>query len=249
MKDISKFIFPGVLIVSGIVVLALGASKDQNGLFMIGATAVLLAGAISLLGALQILSKGINVAAMAVLVLGSIGLAALDFKSIKDPVDFMAEKERRYDYVIQNLKDIRTAQLAYKASRGGYASRFDSLINFVRLDSFKVVKAIGMVPDSLTEMQALELGLVSRDTSKVPVQDSIFGARYLNDDYIGDFSLDSLPYVPFGDGATFEMETGKIERGSVSVPVFQVVDSKPFDKKQILKVGSLSDPSTNGNWE
>ena len=185
---------------------------------------------------------------LGVLVLGSIGLVALDYKSIKDPVDFMAEKERRYEYVIQNLKDIRTAQLAFKATNGIYAPTFDTLINFVRLDSFKVVKAIGMVPDTLTEMEALELGIVSRDTTMSSVQDSIFGARYLKD-YVGSFYLDSLPYIPFGQGVVFEMETSEIERGSVKVPVFQVVDANPFDKKQILKVGSLSDPSTSGNWE
>lgn len=248
MKDYSKFVFPAVLILAGILFLGIGASKDQNSLFMIGSAAIAGAGVISLLGALGILNKGANMGALAVLILGSIGLTALDYKSIKDPVDFMNEKERRYKYVIQNLKDIRTAQLAYKSSKGVYATRFDSLINFVRLDSFKVVKAIGMVPDTLTEMEALELGLVSRDTTMAAVQDSIFGTRYLKDHH-GEFFLDSLPYVPFGGGATFDMQTGEIERGSVSVQVFQVMDSKPFDKKQVLKVGSLADPSTSGNWE
>lgn len=248
MKDLSKYIFPAVLIIFGILFLAVGASKDQDSLFMIGAASILGVGVISLLNAMGIITKSLNMAAMAVLVLGAAGLAYLDFKSIKDPVDFMKEKDRRYSFVIQNLKDIRTVELAYKSAKGIYSPSFDSLLNFVRLDSFKVVKAIGMVPDTLTEEEALEMGLVSRDTSMISVHDSLFNARNLVG-HVGDFYLDSLPYVPYGAGEKFVLETAEIERGSVKVPVFQVTDGKPFDKKQVLKVGSLTDPSTSGNWE
>lgn len=250
MKDINKLIFPAVMLIAGIIVLAIGFSKDQNGPFMIGATAILIVGIISLLGALGVLNKGLNMGIMVLLVLGSIGLAALDYKSIKDPVDFNNEKERRYEYVIQNLKDIRTAELAFKASKGRYTARFDSLLKFVKLDSFVVVKKIGMLPDSLIgqEELAIELGLISRDTTMSSVQDSIFGSRFMKT-HFGDFVLDSLPYIPYGGGEIFKLEASIIERGSINVQVFQATDAKPFDKKEVLKVGSLSDPSTSGNWE
>jgi len=35
----------------------------------------------------------------------------------------------------------------------------------------------------------------------------------------------------------------------VKVPVFQATDSKPFDPRDPMQVGSMSDPKTNGNWE
>lgn len=233
----------------GVITLGIGVNTGQNSAFLIGCGAFFGIGVISLLNALGIISGVLNKVLMVVLILGAVGLASLDYKSIKDPVDFMNEKDRRYAYVIQGLKNIRTAEIAYKAARGTYTNSYDSLLNFIKTDSFKVVKAIGMVPDTLTEAQALEMGLVSRDTIPFSVQDSIFGQRYQTDDYHGKFILDSLPYVPFGGGAKYKLETGEIERGSVSVPVFEATDSKPFDKKQVLKVGSLSDPSTSGNWE
>ncbi len=45
------------------------------------------------------------------------------------------------------------------------------------------------------------------------------------------------------------MNAGKIEKGNVMVNVFEVVDTKPFDPKQVLKVGSMTEPTNAGNWE
>ena len=43
------------------------------------------------------------------------------YKSIQDPIEFQAEKEKRKDAVISVLKKIQTAQDMYRTIRGSYA--------------------------------------------------------------------------------------------------------------------------------
>jgi hypothetical protein len=148
------------------------------------------------------------------------------------PIQFNKEKKYRYGFVIQKLKDIRTAQMAYKSVNGKFTADFDSLISFVKTGQFTLIKQIGNEEDSLA--------VLVRDTILIPVRDSIFAPGY---------PVDSLPFVPFGEGAKFEMKAGEIEKGKVMVKVFEVVDTAPFDLKQVLRVGSMTEPSNAGNWE
>lgn len=168
-----------------------------------------------------------------VLTVISLVLAFLIYKGIKDPIDWQKEKKMRYGKVIERLKEIRTAQTAFRAEKGEYADNFESLIQFLKNGNFTVVKQIGDPEDSTA--------VVIRDTTFVPVRDSLFKGRA--------DAIDSLPIIPFGDGAKFKMSAGKIEKGNVMVNVFEVVDTKPFDPKHVLKVGSMTEPTNAGNWE
>ena len=110
-----------------------------------------------------------------------------------EPIRFNKEKKKREDATIQNLKDIRTAQVAYKTKYAKYTGSFDTLINFVKFDSFPVVMAIGRISDSLwekgvTEKEAIKMGIIIRDTSYVSVLDSIFSETY---------PIDSLRFIPY----------------------------------------------------
>lgn len=188
-------------------------------------------------------------------------------ESIMNPIRFNQEKDRRYDATIKRLKDIRTAQVAYKAVYGEFTGSFDTLINFIKTDSFRVVKKEGMLSDSLieagwTEREALRAGIISRDTIRVSVLDSLFGHR---------FQVDSLRYIPYSRGKEFEMGATNIETGSkVNVEIFEVkvhnnVLLEGLDEQLIinfneerekmtgypgLRVGSLEEATNNaGNWE
>lgn len=248
MKELTKFIVPSVLIVLGILLLGYAFSTEQNTLFVLGCIAVVLAGAISMANIVLAGNKALRLAITAVLAVGAIGLAYADYMSIKKPIEFQKEKDKRYEHVKQRLMDIRTAEIAYKIVYNKYTDSFDSLINFVRYDSLQLVKAEGEVPDTMSLEDAIEAGIARRDTTFISVQDSLFNARHMQD-RAHPFVLDSIRYVPFTNGAEFELKTGTIERSSVQVPVFMAKDSKPFDKGHVLQVGSLSDPKTNGNWE
>lgn len=203
-------------------------------------------------------------------------IAALGFfiwQSIDEPIKFKKSKLKRDKATIQKLMDIREAQKQYLNKYGHFTADFDSLINFVKNDSIKMVKAIGSRPDSIaTDEEALKLakqGLLnfSRDTSLISVLDSLFGK---------DYAIDSLPIVPYTNGARFVMGAKILEVGSkvnettLKVPVFEAKvlnrvllkglneqlrinlddEQLKMDRYPGLKVGSLETNVNNaGNWE
>jgi len=193
-------------------------------------------------------------------------LGYLVVESIMEPIRFNKEKKKREDATIQNLKDIRTAQVAYKTKYAKYTGSFDTLINFVKFDSFPVVMAIGRISDSLwekgvTEKEAIKMGVIIRDTSYVSVLDSIFSTTY---------PIDSLRFIPYSHEEFFLAAT-KIETASkVQVNIFeahvlnsvllhglnkQLIINYSAEREKItgfkgLKVGSLEEATNNaGNWE
>ena len=78
-------------------------------------------------------------------------LAWLVYRSPISLKEFQEETNYRKAAVVQDLKDIRTAQIAFKDKYRVYANDFNSLLSFVQNDSLAVVKAIGETPDTLTE--------------------------------------------------------------------------------------------------
>lgn len=184
----------------------------------------------------------------------------LVYESIQRPLRFEAERNIRYEAAIQRLKDIRSAQVAYKSQNTKYTASFDTLITFLKEGSFNVIKQIGDLDDS-ADIQA---GRIIRDTVKVSVLDSLFKQGY---------PVDSLRFVPYTDNAEFEMGTANLEAGAVNVNVFEakvandvlLKDLKELylqdlinfnaDRERMtgyagLKVGSLEETTNNaGNWE
>ena len=205
------------------------------------------------------------VLAVAIIVLGY-----LLWESIQKPIRFNKEKDRIEMATIQRLKDIRTAQLAFRSEHRRFTGDFDSLIIFVKTDSFTVVQAIGSVPDSMieemgrkkAELQALKEGLISRDTIRLSVKDSLFTANY---------PIDSLKFAPYTQGYEFELGAGVLATGSkVTIRVFEakvpydillagldrqlIINYKETREKITgypgLRVGSLEETTNNaGNWE
>lgn len=192
----------------------------------------------------------------------------LIFKSIENPIEFEKAKEARYNATIQKLKDIRKAQVAYKDVYGRYTGDWDTLINFVKHDSLRLVRRIGMLTDSMieagmNEKMAIKQGKIIRDTIRVSVMDTLFGKSY---------PIDKLKYVPVQDTvAEFHLGATIIATGSgIKVPVFEAKAHnntilKNLDRQMVinlndqrrtnqkypgLQVGSLEDANNNaGNWE
>ncbi len=191
-------------------------------------------------------------------------LGYLVWDSINRPIVFKKEFEKRNTKVVNRLKDIRTAEVAFQKINGNYTANFDSLVDFVKTGKLPVVKAIGNVPDTLTEKKAIELGIVRRDTVWENVLTSEFGDNK-------NFNVDSLPFVPYGGGKKFELWSGSIETESgVVVPIFeaktlfvdylndlekQEVINLKLEKRRLghfegMKVGSRTEVNNNaGNWD
>ena len=60
------------------------------------------------------------------------------YQSINSPIKFNQVKNERYLKVIDRLKDIRNAQVAFKSVNGIYSSSFDELIKFVDSAQFTI---------------------------------------------------------------------------------------------------------------
>lgn len=168
-----------------------------------------------------------------VLLLGIIGLGYWLFQTIAGPIKFEAEKSKRYAAVKDRLIENREAQIAYKSVNGVYTDSYETLIQFLKTQSYMIVKTVGN-PDDSTQ-------IVRRDTSYVSVKDSL-QPKLIRD-------IDSIKFIPFTDGKTFNLEAGKIRKGNLNIPVFQVTDSAPFDENDVYQVGSISEANVNGNWE
>ena len=204
----------------------------------------------------------------AVLFIVALALVYLIYSSIQKPIDFEKEKAIRYNATIEKLKDIRKAQISFREVHGHYTGSWDSLINFVKYDSLRLVKKIGNITDSMleagiTERKALQMGLIVRDTIRESVLTSIFSPGY---------NIDNLKYIPVPDTiAVFQMGATVIATGSgIKVPVFEAKAHNNIllrklneqlrinlnDQRRIqgkypgLKVGSLEETNNNaGNWE
>ena len=107
-----------------------------------------------------------------VLAITIVVLAYFIWESIQAPIRFNKEKDIRYEATIQKLRDIRTAQIAYKDEYGKFTASFDTLIDFIKNDSMKLIRAEGALSDDLlaqgwTEAIAVQEGLIKRDTIRI----------------------------------------------------------------------------------
>ena len=187
-------------------------------------------------------------------------LAYFVYNSINSEVEFQQVAKVRVAENVQKLKDLRQVQIAYKKVNNTYSNNFESLIDFLENDSMAIVKAIGETPDSLTDVQALELGIISRDTAYVLAKETVFDEAYLssrNEKFPLDLS--ALTNVPHSD-QNYSVDAGMVEKGKVVVQVFEIsttygavftgldAENKSFELGNLLKVGSMDEASLNGNW-
>ena len=185
-----------------------------------------------------------------------IGLAYLVYESVMEPVRFNKERDIRKSLVVQNLKDIRNAQMAYKSIYNKYTQSFDTLLEFINNGEIPVVK---MIPDPNDTTFTKSI----KDTiAYINVKDSLFSSR-------NDFKVNKLAIIPFSEGDTFKLEAGEIDKGNIMIQVFEASALnlqflKGLNEQLILnyndllesseqfpglKVGSMVEASTDGNWE
>jgi hypothetical protein len=188
-------------------------------------------------------------------------LAYFVFNSIDSEVVFNREAKIRISENVQKLKDLRQVQTKYKQAKGTFADNFESLTYFLENDSMSIVKAIGETPDSLTDVEALELGIISRDTAYVLAKETVFDAAYLEsrkEEFLLD--INNLTTVPHSN-EVYNIDAGQVEKGKVIVQVFEIstnyaavfsgldAENKSYELDALLKVGSMSEASLNGNWK
>ena len=228
------------------------------------------------------MKKGLNL----LLAVTIIGLGYICYRSIMGPIEFAEERSFREKAIIARLIDIRTAQVEYRnITKAGYSDNLDSLIEFVKTAQMPIVLKEGELDDAqlergLTEKKAMEIiakaqktnnwkevekeGLKNfrRDTSWIALLDTLYPQGY---------QIDSLAFVPFGNGTKFEVATS-VDTTKAGSPQYLFEVRTPYEvylsgvndqelknlisemKKMSrycgLKVGDVEMPNNNaGNWE
>jgi len=191
-------------------------------------------------------------------------LAYLIFQSVNGPIEFEKVRQERFQAVINKLKDIRDSQEAYKSVNGRYAGNFESLIKFVDTGNYTITQqrdSSFMRYDKVYQIE-LQVDTIVVDTlGFVSVKDSLFK---------NDNSFKTMMDIPYAqNNEKVEMKADIIDKSGYRAPVFEakvkkdiVLYDQPKDlvgqenarnsveevNGEYVKVGSLVDVSTNGNW-
>jgi len=178
------------------------------------------------------------------------GLAFYLVNSIKFSIDEEARINEAEAKVIEKLKMIRSAQIAFQSVNGQFASEWDTLLNFI--DSGNIFLIQRREETILLDYGAEETTLYLDTLGSVTVIDSLFSS-------IPNFVASNLINVPGYENVQFEIWASKIEKGGVEVDVVEVRNPKPFDlnRKESneaninkpLRFGSRTSITTAGNWE
>lgn len=186
-----------------------------------------------------------------ILVAAAVALCYLFYTSLREPIEFNNERQKREGAVVDQLKDIRTTQELYRNITGQFAPTFDTLkqvLNTRQLFKLKTSPdpAFPDDPDKFIT-----------DTIFYNTMDSI-NAMAIN--------LDSLHFVPFGKGELFSMTADtltyqqtlvyvmecrasrQVFMGKYSDPAFSKYDDT-YDPAKVIKFGDMTAPSLSGNWE
>lgn len=186
------------------------------------------------------------------LVLAIAALGYLLYANIQEPIAFKAERTKRENAVTTKLKQIRTAQELYRNITGEFAGNFDTLAKVLRTENFVVVNVSGDPDDPNFDPEDLVY-----DTTLIPAIDSINALGY---------NLDSLRFVPFSGGMTFDIQADTLIYQKTKVQVVEVGTrvknfmgkyadpnyakyDNLYDPNKLLKFGDMNKPNTSGNWE
>ncbi len=210
------------------------------------------------------MNKGLKIILQVVLGVIVVVLAWVLVRQIIMPLEFQKETTVRETAVIDRIKDIRSAEQAFKQKNERYTGSFDSLIAFVLRDSLVYERQIGSADDSV----AVARGLVKTEKFAKAVRDTIFSPRKLTDQQIRD-----LRFIPYAaDGTEYILNAAMLTTESkVVVPVFEakapyktfmadmdeqmlvnlIDDAKNvYHKYPGIAVGSVEQATNDaGNWE
>jgi hypothetical protein len=246
LKSLLRFIFPALIVILGILLLV--GSSDQSSMYKIAGFAIIVSGLLSGLMVANILNNKINLALQIVVLIIAGYFVYQDYNSVNDEIRYTRKKEKVNAEVIVRLKDVRTAELAFRSKYGRYTASIDTLVNFVKYDSLPEIRAVGEIPDSLSEGEALKLGIISRDTFYVSVMEVKFlETRVAEKRGNHPFDPDLMVIAPYSN-KPFLLKAGFIDVSGLQKPVFEAKDPEPFSEPA-LQVGSMTEANTNGNWK
>lgn len=172
--------------------------------------------------------------------------------SIREPIAFKAEKDKREQAVVANLMELRRGQELYRTITGGeFASNWDDFKNVLKTGQIPYVKVNGDPDDPNFT------GVVTYDTTYSSALDSITAMGW---------DLDELVKVPFSNGKTFDVQADTLSyqktlvnvvevgtkrstfMGKYADPSYSRYDAR-YNPNSVIKFGDMNKPNTSGNWE
>jgi hypothetical protein len=193
-------------------------------------------------------------------------LGYLVFNSVYEPIKFNEVKERRYAKVIENLKDIRNAELAHRTVTGTFEGNWDNLIRFIDTAQFTLTQRRDSTV--MDEEYRRTYGVDRR--IEIVVIDTL-GFRSVKDSLFGNTDrYRTMMNVPIeGVDAQFDLEAGTVIKNDNRIPVFEAKVAKKVvladqDRDLVnqaeeiigvdevpgpfISVGSMEEVKTSGNW-
>ncbi|MBE6181182.1 MAG: hypothetical protein E7148_00590 [Rikenellaceae bacterium] len=191
------------------------------------------------------------------------------YQQISTPLRFEQEMKAKRAQVIERIKDIRTAQRAFKSKYQRFTGSFDTLAAFVLTDTLEMERKLVDEDDSVAMAQLKKMKRKNVEKFKMAVIDTIFSPRKLTRE-----DIENLRYVPGTDKkAQYLMEAGIITTESkVVIPVVECRvpykmfldtvryrqeiinliddDVNNFNRYPGVKFGSMETGNNEaGNWE
>jgi len=194
-------------------------------------------------------------------------LSYITFMSIYGEIQFNKLKEERYKTVINNLRDIRDAELAHRTVTGKFQGNWDNLVKFIDTAQFTITQRrdSSILDKEMTKrfggVETFKDIIIIDTLGFVPVKDSLFGV---------DPRYKTMMNIPVGKAdSKFELKAGFLEQNGFQIPVFEakalksiILDgqlvsliAKENEAQSVeavngdaLRVGSMEEVNTNGNW-
>ena len=204
-----------------------------------------------------------------ILAVAIVGLVYVIYVQISTPIRFDKETKAKKAQVIDRIKDIRTAQRAFKSKYQHFTASFDSLSAFVLTDTLELERKIVDEDDSAAMAMLKKSGKKNIEKFKIAVIDTIFAPKKVTRQDVENFR-----FIPgTGNKAQFIMEAGIITTESkVVIPVVEcrapykafldtvayrqevinLIDEEQnnFNRYPGFKFGSMDSGNNEaGNWE
>ena len=191
------------------------------------------------------------------------------YQQISTPIRFENEMKSKSAQVIERIKDIRTAERAYKSKYQKFTANWDTLANFILNETLEMERKLVDEDDSVGLALLKKQGKKNVEKFTVAVIDTIFSPKKLTKEEIL-----NMRYIPTTNNqAEFILEAGQITAESkIVIPVVECRapyikfldtityrqeiinkiddDVNNFNRYPGIKFGSM-DAGNNeaGNWE
>lgn len=161
-------------------------------------------------------------------------LGYMTYDSIHSEIDYRNRVKQIDAMVIGKLDTLRRMQIAYRDMNDSFAGSFDELFHFMKHGKYVKLKQIGENDG--------EVNVAKVDSIFIHPMDEVLGSTELD--------LNRYKMVPPQDTAEFLIDAGFIIQANVRVPVFEISDPYPFNKKnKPLQIGDMNNAITSGNWK